>query len=386
MNVPSVADHAIIKVIGVGGGGCNAINRMIAARMQEVEFIAVNTDNQVLLHSNAAVKIRIGDKLTKGLGAGGNPEIGQRAAEESYEELRDALQGADMIFITAGMGGGTGTGAAPVIAKIAQELGALTVGVITKPFSYEGTRRRRAADEGTATLKENVDTLITVPNDRLAALADKKMTIQMAFALADDVLRQGIQGISDTITVPGLINLDFADVKSVMAQAGSALIGIGRASGDNRAVDAAKLAVASPLLDVSMEGARGVLFNITGSDYTLLEVHDAAQIIQEAADPDANIIFGAVIDDTMEGEIQITVIATGFDGRPLSTQPPKPAERGRKADATPYVRPAEPAPQPQPQPTYQPQPQRPIAPPANSAADPYDVPTFLRDRNRQNRQ
>jgi len=384
MNVPSVADHAIIKVIGVGGGGCNAINRMIAARMQEVEFIAVNTDNQVLLHSNAAVKIRIGDKLTKGLGAGGNPEIGQRAAEESYEELRDALQGADMIFITAGMGGGTGTGAAPVIAKIAQELGALTVGVITKPFSYEGTRRRRAADEGTATLKENVDTLITVPNDRLAALADKKMTIQMAFALADDVLRQGIQGISDTITVPGLINLDFADVKSVMAQAGSALIGIGRASGDNRAVDAAKLAVASPLLDVSMEGARGVLFNITGSDYTLLEVHDAAQIIQEAADPDANIIFGAVIDDTMEGEIQITVIATGFDGRPLSTQPPKPAERVRQADATPYVRPAEPTPQPQP--TYQPQPQRPIAPPANSAADPYDVPTFLRDRNRQNRQ
>lgn len=385
MNVPSVADHAIIKVIGVGGGGCNAINRMIAARMQEVEFIAVNTDNQVLLHSNAAVKIRIGDKLTKGLGAGGNPEIGQRAAEESYEELRDALQGADMIFITAGMGGGTGTGAAPVIAKIAQELGALTVGVITKPFSYEGTRRRRAADEGTATLKENVDTLITVPNDRLAALADKKMTIQMAFALADDVLRQGIQGISDTITVPGLINLDFADVKSVMAQAGSALIGIGRASGDNRAVDAAKLAVASPLLDVSMEGARGVLFNITGSDYTLMEVNDAAQIIQEAADPDANIIFGAVIDETMEGELQITVIATGFDGRPLSTPPVKQADRGRHADPTPYVRPAEPAPQPQPQPTYQPQPQRPIAPPANSAADPYDVPTFLRDRNRQNR-
>jgi len=385
MNVPSVADHAIIKVIGVGGGGCNAINRMIAARMQEVEFIAVNTDNQVLLHSNAAVKIRIGDKLTKGLGAGGNPEIGQRAAEESYEELRDALQGADMIFITAGMGGGTGTGAAPVIAKIAQELGALTVGVITKPFSYEGTRRRRAADEGTATLKENVDTLITVPNDRLAALADKKMTIQMAFALADDVLRQGIQGISDTITVPGLINLDFADVKSVMAQAGSALIGIGRASGDNRAVDAAKLAVASPLLDVSMEGARGVLFNITGSDYTLMEVNDAAQIIQEAADPDANIIFGAVIDETMEGELQITVIATGFDGRPLSTPPVKQADRGRLADSTPYVRPAEPAPQPQPQPTYQPQPQRPIAPPANSAADPYDVPTFLRDRNRQNR-
>src|SRR5581483_5730847 len=286
--------------------------------------IAINTDNQALLGSMAPVKIRVGDKLTKGLGAGGNPEVGQRAAQESQEELREALQGADMIFITAGMGGGTGTGAAPVIAEICRELGALTVGVITKPFMFEGNRRRRIADEGTAALKERVDTLITVPNDKLLQLADKKTTMTSAFALADDVLRQGIQGISDTITVPGLINLDFADVKSVMAQAGSALIGIGRASGDNRAVDAARQAIASPLLDVSMEGARGVLFNVTGSDYTLMEVNDAAQIIQEAADPDANIIFGAVIDDTMEGEIQITVIATGFDGRPqapISTRP-----------------------------------------------------------------
>ncbi|HWE63757.1 MAG TPA: cell division protein FtsZ [Chloroflexota bacterium] len=376
MNVPTIADHAIIKVIGVGGGGCNAINRMIAARMQEVEFIAVNTDNQVLLHSQAAVKIRIGEKLTKGLGAGGDPTVGQRAAEESFEELRDAMQGADMIFITAGMGGGTGTGAAPVIAQIAQELGALTVGVITKPFSIEGTRRRRIADEGGASFKEKVDTLITVPNDRLLALADKKMTISMAFALADDVLRQGIQGISDTITVPGLINLDFADVKSVMSQAGSALIGIGRASGDNRAVDAARQAIASPLLDVSMEGARGVLFNVTGSDYTLMEVNDAAQIIQEAADPDANIIFGAVLDDSMEGEIQITVIATGFDGRaPAPVQNKRPSIGQTIDHARQESIPQQP--QPQPQPNY---PSRQPAP----AADPYDVPSFLRNRQ-QNR-
>jgi cell division protein FtsZ len=376
MNVPSIADHAIIKVIGVGGGGCNAINRMIQARMQEVEFIAVNTDNQALLHSQAAVKVRIGDKLTKGLGAGGDPTVGQRAAEESYEELRDALQGADMIFIAAGMGGGTGTGAAPVIAQIAQDLGALTVGVITKPFTFEGNRRRRVADEGATTFKERVDTLITVPNDRLLHLADKKMTMNMAFALADDVLRAGIQGISDTITVPGLINLDFADVKSVMSQAGSALMAIGRASGDSRATDAAHQAIASPLLDVSIEGARGVLLNITGSDYTLFEVHEAAAIIQEAADPDANIIFGAVIDETMEGEIQITVIATGFDGRPQSqsqvaspraSRPLAPVEQqpvSRIDQAQPAAQPRQPAALGQ----------------AAPSVDPYDLPTFLRNR------
>jgi cell division protein FtsZ len=261
------------------------------------------------------VKLRIGEKLTKGLGAGGYPEVGQRAAEESRDDLREALQGADMIFITAGMGGGTGTGAAPIIAELCKDIGALTVGVITKPFTFEGNRRRRLADEGAATLKEKVDTLITVPNDRLLHLSDKKMTMSAAFALADDVLRQGIQGISDTITVPGLVNLDFADVKSVMCEAGSALMAIGRATGDNRAVEAARAAVSSPLLDVSIEGAKGVLFNITGSDYTIFEVNEAAQIIQEAADPDANIIFGAVVDETMQSELQITVIATGFDGR-----------------------------------------------------------------------
>src|SRR5438874_3254052 len=291
MNIPSIADLAVIKVVGVGGGGCNAVNRMIATRMQDVEFIAVNTDNQVLVGSMAPVKLRIGEKLTKGLGAGGYPEVGQRAAEESCDDLREALQGADMIFITAGMGGGTGTGAAPVIAEICKDIGALTVGVITKPFTFEGNRRRRLADEGATTLKEKVDTLITVPNDRLLQLSDKKMTMNNAFALADDVLRQGIQGISDTITVPGLINLDFADVKSVMSDAGSALMAIGRAVGDNRAVEAARAAVSSPLLDVSIEGAKGVLFNITGSDYTIFEVNEAAQIIQEAADADANIIL-----------------------------------------------------------------------------------------------
>ncbi len=362
MNIPSISEHAVIKVVGVGGGGCNAINRMISTGMQEVEFIAVNTDNQALFASLAPIKIRIGDKLTKGLGAGGNPEVGQKSAQETAEEIREALQGADMIFITAGMGGGTGTGAAPVIAEIAQELGALTVGVITKPFTFEGNRRRRMADEGANELKEKVDTLITVPNDRLLQLADKKMTMNAAFALADDVLRQGIQGISDTITVPGVVNLDFADVKAVMSNAGSALMAIGRASGDNRAVEAARMAVASPLLDVSIEGAKGVLFNITGSDYTIFEVNEAAQIIQEAADPDANIIFGAVLDESMQGDIQITVIATGFDGRGNRAQP--------AATRSPQ------------QPPEMPQiaPQRPRQP-EQRGVDQYDVPSFLRNRS-----
>jgi cell division protein FtsZ len=358
MNIPSIADLAVIKVVGVGGGGCNAVNRMIATRMQEVEFIAVNTDNQVLVGSMAPVKLRIGEKLTKGLGAGGYPEVGQRAAEESRDDLREALQGADMIFITAGMGGGTGTGAAPVIAELCKDIGALTVGVITKPFTFEGNRRRRLADEGAATLKEKVDTLITVPNDRLLHLSDKKMTMSAAFALADDVLRQGIQGISDTITVPGLVNLDFADVKSVMCEAGSALMAIGRATGDNRAVEAARAAVSSPLLDVSIEGAKGVLFNITGSDYTIFEVNEAAQIIQEAADPDANIIFGAVVDETMQSELQITVIATGFDGR---------SSRGPQARL---------AQQPPPEPSA---PERGGRRPERSAD--LDVPAFLRNRS-----
>ncbi|HKC76417.1 MAG TPA: cell division protein FtsZ [Chloroflexota bacterium] len=361
MNIPSIADLAVIKVVGVGGGGCNAVNRMIATRMQDVEFIAVNTDNQVLVGSMAPVKLRIGEKLTKGLGAGGYPEVGQRAAEESRDDLREALQGADMIFITAGMGGGTGTGAAPIIAEICKDIGALTVGVITKPFTFEGNRRRRLADEGAATLKEKVDTLITVPNDRLLHLSDKKMAMSNAFALADDVLRQGIQGIADTITVPGLVNLDFADVKSVMSDAGSALMAIGRASGDNRAAEAARAAVSSPLLDVSIEGAKGVLFNVTGSDYTIFEVNEAAQIIQEAADPDANIIFGAVIDETMQGDLQITVIATGFEGR---------AGRGTQPRVTQQPQ------QPQQEPIAHEREQR----RPEHAAD-YDVPAFLRKRS-----
>ena len=307
-------NYAQIKVIGVGGGGSNAVNRMIQAGVKGVDFIAVNTDAQALLHSEAPTRIRIGDKLTKGLGSGGNPDVGRRAADETSEELFEVLKGADMVFITAGMGGGTGTGASPVIAQIAREIGALTVGVVTKPFTFEGARRRVAADEGIAGLKEQVDTLITIPNDRLLQVADKKTTLNEAFRIADDVLRQGIQGISDLITEPGLINLDFADVKSIMQVAGSALMAIGRGTGDTRCIDAARQAIESPLLEISIEGAKGVLFNITGGpDLGMMEVHEAASVIQQAADPDANIIFGAVIDPEMGNDVQITLIATGFD-------------------------------------------------------------------------
>jgi len=307
-------NFAQIKVIGVGGGGSNAVNRMIQANIRGVEFIAVNTDAQALLLSQAPRKLRIGDKLTKGLGVGGDPGRGQKAAEESSEELLEALRDADMVFVTAGMGGGTGTGASPIIAQMAKELGALTIGVVTKPFSFEGTKRRQVAEDGIAMLRDKVDTLISIPNDRLLQIADKKTTIEQAFRLADDVLRQGIQGISELITVPGLINLDFADVRTIMAEGGSALMAIGRGSGDTRAVEAAKSAIASQLLDVSIEGAKGILFNVRGgSDLTLFEVNEAAEIIAKAADADANIIFGAVIDPQMQGEIQITVIATGFD-------------------------------------------------------------------------
>lgn len=307
-------NYAQIKVIGVGGGGSNAVNRMIQAGVKGVDFIAVNTDAQALLHSEAPTRIRIGDKLTKGLGSGGNPDVGRRAADETSEELFEVLKGADMVFITAGMGGGTGTGASPVIAQIAREIGALTVGVVTKPFTFEGARRRNAADEGIAGLKEQVDTLITIPNDRLLQVADKKTTLNEAFRIADDVLRQGIQGISDLITEPGLINLDFADVKSIMQVAGSALMAIGRGTGDTRCIDAARQAIESPLLEISIEGAKGVLFNITGgTDLGMMEVHEAASVIQQAADPDANIIFGAVIDPEMGNDVQITLIATGFD-------------------------------------------------------------------------
>lgn len=314
----SLEVQARIKVVGVGGGGSNALNRMIEAEVRGVEFIAINTDAQALLTSKAPKKIRVG----KGLGAGGNPTIGGRAAEDSSDELYEALKDADMIFITAGMGGGTGTGAAPVVAQIAKEVGALTVGVVTKPFSFEGNRRRQVAEDGIAQLKDKVDTLITIPNDRLLQVVSKETSIQNAFSVVDDVLRQGIQGISELITVPGLINLDFADVKAIMSQAGSALMAIGHASGEDRAVEAAKAAIASPLLDVTVDGARGVLFNITGGpDLSLWEVNEAAQVIHKAADPDANIIFGAVIDPNLSGEVKITLLAAGFTPKAAGVVP-----------------------------------------------------------------
>ncbi|HVU68473.1 MAG TPA: cell division protein FtsZ [Ktedonobacteraceae bacterium] len=323
-----VEGFAQIRVIGVGGGGSNAVNRMIQANMMGIEFLAVNTDAQALLLTQAATAIRIGDKLTRGLGAGGNPSVGAKAAEENAEELYERLKGSDMVFITAGMGGGTGTGASPVIAQIAREVGALTVGVVTRPFAFEGKKRRLSADEGIANLKQHVDTLITVPNDRLLQVADKKMPLKEAFRLADDVLRQGIQGISDLITVPGLINLDFADVKTIMSAAGSALMAIGEANGESRAIDAAHMAISSPLLDIDINGARGVLFNITGGlDLTLYEVNEAADIISKAAHPEANIIFGAVQDPAYDGKVKITVIATGFDEQGTTARQPQQSGR-----------------------------------------------------------
>ena len=305
--------NARIKVVGIGGGGSNAVNRMIRSKLRGVEFIAINTDLQALAHSEAQTKMNIGKKLTRGLGAGGNPTIGREAAEESQQELSELLQGADMVFLTAGMGGGTGSGAAPVVAEIARNNGALTIGVVTKPFTFEGTRRRAIAEESATTLREKVDTLIIIPNQRLLDVTDKKVPFTEALKIADDVLRQGVQGISDLIVQPGLINLDFADVKAVMSGQGAALMGIGFGSGDQRAADAARDAVASPLLETSIDGARGILFNITGgTDLTLHEVNEAAEIVRAAADKDANIIFGTVIDEKMSGEIKITVVATGF--------------------------------------------------------------------------
>lgn len=306
-------NFADIKVIGVGGGGTNAVNRMISEGLRGVNFIAINTDAQALVHSQAPHKVRLGDKLTRGLGAGGDPSTGEKAAEESAEELYDALVGSDMVFITAGMGGGTGTGAAPVVARIAKETGALAIGVVTKPFTFEGSKRRQVAEEGLNRLKEQVDTLIIIPNDRLLEVVDKKVSLQSAFRAADDVLRQGIQGISELITVPGLINLDFADVKAIMGAGGAALMAVGRASGDNRALAAAEMAIKSPLLDVTIDGARGVLFNVTaGESLTLHEVYEAAEVVRRVADPEVNLIFGAVIAPEMKEDLQVTVIATGF--------------------------------------------------------------------------
>ena len=309
---------ASIKVIGVGGGGNNAVNRMIGAGLQGVEFITVNTDAQALIGSEANYRIQIGEKLTKGLGAGANPDIGEKAAQESRDDIIKVLKGSDMVFITAGMGGGTGTGAAPIVAECAREVGALTVGVVTKPFSFEGRKRQLQAERGIAKLKEKVDTLITIPNDRLLQVVDKRTPIMDAFKIVDDVLRQGVQGISDLIAVPALINLDFADVKTIMSDAGSALMGIGFGTGDNRAVVAVEAAVKSPLLEMSIDGAKGVLLNFTGGpNTTLFEVNEAADIIAKAADPEATIIFGATIDESFEDQVRVTVIATGFDPLPL---------------------------------------------------------------------
>ncbi|MEO1592951.1 MAG: cell division protein FtsZ [Cyanobacteria bacterium J06632_22] len=305
---------ARIKVIGVGGGGCNAVNRMIDSGLSGIEFWALNTDAQALTHSATQNQLQIGGKLTRGLGAGGNPAIGQKAAEESRDEISACLEGADLVFITTGMGGGTGTGAAPVVAEVAKEAGALTVGVVTRPFTFEGRRRTSQAEDGIVALQTSVDTLIVIPNDKLLSVISEQTPIQESFRYADDILRQGVQGISDIITIPGLVNVDFADVRAVMADAGSALMGIGIGSGKSRAREAAIAAISSPLLETSIDGAAGAIFNITGgSDLTLHEVNAAAEIIYEAVDPNANIIFGAVIDERMQGEVRITVIATGFN-------------------------------------------------------------------------
>jgi cell division protein FtsZ len=328
LNQPASESFARIKVVGVGGGGCNAVNRMIDEGLQGIEFITVNTDGQALMLSKADTRIRIGDKATRGLGAGGNPDTGKKAAEESAEELYEVLKGSDMVFVTSGMGGGTGTGAAPIVAQIAKEVGALTIGVVTRPFTFEGAKRSKSAEEGINNLKQHADTLIVIPNDRLLQMVDKKTSMQDAFRTADDVLRQGIQGISELITVPGLINLDFADVRAIMSEGGAALMAVGHANGEDRARIAAEMAISSQLLDITIDGARGILFNVTGGPgLTLFEVNQAAAIIKETAHPDVNLIFGAVIDPKIGDEIRITVIATGFDRSGSMRQAPPLVDR-----------------------------------------------------------
>jgi cell division protein FtsZ len=326
---------ALIKVVGVGGGGSNAVNRMVDAGLTGCEFIAVNTDAQALLMCDADVKMPIGSDVTRGLGAGADPSVGRAAAEESRDELKEALKGADMVFVTAGEGGGTGTGAAPIVAKLAQEIGALTVGVVTKPFSFEGRRRAEVASRGVDELRDEVDTLIVIENDRLLQVVEKRTSILDAFTLADDVLRQGVQGITDLITIPGLVNLDFADVRTIMNEAGSALMGIGTAAGENRASEAARTAVSSPLLESSIEGATGILLNVTGGpDIGLFEVNEAAQVVTSAADQNANVIFGAVIDEGLRDEVRVTVIATGFGPARLRRRrrTEESAEEGREGE------------------------------------------------------
>ncbi len=370
---------ARIKVVGVGGGGCNAVDRMIDEGLQGVEFVAVNTDAQALLLSKAKTRVRIGEKLTRGLGSGGDPEIGRKAAEESAEALYSVLKGADMVFVTAGMGGGTGTGASPIVAQIARDVGALTIGVVTRPFMFEGSRRIQSAEQGIDNLKEHADTLIVIPNDRLLQIVDKRVNLQDAFKVADDVLRQGVQGISELITVPGLINLDFADVRTIMSEGGAALMAVGNASGEERARVAAEQAISSQLLDITIDGARGILFNITGGpDLTLFEVNQAAAIIKETAHPDVNLIFGAVIDPEMGDNVRVTVIATGFE---RASAIPRRLNETRQA-----------RPEPRPQSA-----ESPAAPAASAAApaehtdlfqpqtyntDDLDIPTFLRKRMR----
>lgn len=417
-------NFANIKVIGVGGGGSNAVNRMIDEGMGGVEFIAVNTDSQALLLSKAKTRVRIGDKLTRGLGAGGNPEVGRKAAEESSDEIYEVLRGSDMVFITCGMGGGTGTGAAPIVAAAARELGALTIGVVTRPFTFEGARRIQTAEAGIESLKGQVDTLIVIPNDRLLQIVDKRASLQSAFAMADDVLRQGIQGISELITVPGLINLDFNDVRTIMSEGGAALMAVGRATGEDRSRVAAEHAISSNLLDVTIDGARGILFNVTGGpNMSLFEVNEAAAIIKETAHPDVNLIFGAVIDENMGDEIRITVIATGFDRdrvvrRPTTTtsqqssgwvsssssQHSHQSHQAYQAPQQPVYQPVEPQPPQQPQQPLTPPPppqaverqvqqppsqqpksspqQPPRVPPRglDNSDDDLEIPTFLRKR------
>lgn len=365
---------ARIKVVGIGGGGCNAVDRMIDEGLQGVDFVSINTDAQALINSKATTKVRIGEKLTRGLGSGGDPEMGRKAAEESAEDLYNVLKGSDLVFITGGMGGGTGTGAAPIVAQIAKEVGALTIGVVTRPFSFEGKKREQAAELGIDKLKEQADTLIVIPNDRLLQIVDKRVTVQQSFKLADDVLRQGVQGISELITVPGLINLDFADVRTIMSEGGAALMAVGTGKGEGAARMAAEQAISSQLLDITIDGARGILFNVTGgNDLTLFDVNEAAEIIKSTAHPDVNLIFGAVIDPSMKDEVRITVIATGFERSGGASRPQQVATREMKNErpiqntvqnATP--------------------PRRDFQPRAFNTED-LDIPTFLRNRSTSDR-
>ncbi len=386
---PDIARFAKIKVIGIGGGGCNAINSMITVnQIAGVDFLAVNTDAQALLTCQAQTKIQIGENMSRGLGAGGNPEVGKQAAEESREKIKDFLRDTDMVFLTCGEGGGTGTGATPIVAEIAKELGALTVAVVTKPFHFEGTRRMVTAEEGIMNLKDKVDTLIVIPNQRLLEVIDKKMTLLEAFRVTDSVLGQGVQGIADLITMPGLINVDFADVRTIMTNAGSSLMGIGTGVGENRAATAARTAIASPLLEISIEGAKGVLFNITGgNDLTMAEVDEAAKQIASAVDPDANIIFGATIDENLVDQVKITVIATGFDetkkrlrelsGRSSYSTMAQPQPQARSIFTNPATVTQSSNMQPKPQPTPMANPSDEIPP----EEDEFDIPAFLRQRS-----